>query len=71
MKLPTGLLREIARLRRLGIGNREESDSGMLRREARAQRADAAGANDGDAQFLALDGRLLERAAILYQGRNR
>jgi hypothetical protein len=39
----------------------------MLRRQARAQRADAAGADDGDAQFLALDGRLLERAAILYQ----
>jgi hypothetical protein len=37
----------------------------MLRRQACAQRADAAGADDGDAQLLALDGRLLERADIL------
>jgi hypothetical protein len=67
MKLRAGLLREIARLGRLRIGNREESDSGMLRREARSQRADAARADNRDAQFFSLDGRLLERAAILYQ----
>jgi len=65
VELRARLLREIARLGRLGIGNRQELDSGMLRCQARAQRADTAGTDDGDAQLLALDGRLLERADIL------
>jgi hypothetical protein len=64
MKLRAGLLREITRLGRLRIGNRQEPDGGMLRRQARAQRADAARANDGDAQFLALDGDFLPRAIL-------
>jgi hypothetical protein len=64
MKLRAGLLREITRLGRLRIGNREEPDSGMLRREARAQRADAARADNRDAQFLPLDGDFLPRAIL-------
>ena len=71
VELRADVLREITRLGRLRIGNRQEPDGGMLRRQARAQRADAARANDGDAQFLALDGRLLERADILKEKRDR
>jgi hypothetical protein len=36
----------------------------MLRRQARTQSADAAGADDGNAQFLALDGEFLPRAIL-------
>ncbi len=64
MELRAGRLREITRLGRLCIGNRQEPDGGMLCRQARAQRADAARANDGDAQFLALDGDFLPRAIL-------
>jgi hypothetical protein len=39
----------------------------MLCGKTRAQPTDAAGADDGDAQFLAFDGPLPVRAAILYQ----
>jgi hypothetical protein len=65
VELRAGLLREVTRLGRLRIGNRQETDRGMLRRQARAQRADAAGTDNRDTQFFSLDGRLLERAAIL------
>jgi hypothetical protein len=65
VKLRAGFLREIARTRRLGIGNGEKPDGGMLRRQPRAQRADATRADDGDSQFLALDGRVLR--APFYQ----
>ena len=57
-------LRQVARPRRVRVGNRHESDGGMLRREARAQAPDAAGADDGDAQFLAFDDPLLPVRAV-------
>jgi hypothetical protein len=49
VKLRAGFLREIARPRRVRVGDRQEANGGMLRRQARAQRADAAGPDDGDA----------------------
>jgi hypothetical protein len=55
MKLCVGFLREIARPRRFRVGYRYEPYGWMLRREPRAQPADAAGADDGDAEILALD----------------
>ena len=64
MELCAGLLRQIARPRRLRVGNRQELDGGMLRHEARAQRANAAGADDGDAQGFALNGLFLPRAIL-------
>jgi len=67
MELRAGFLREVSRPRGLRVGNRQEANGRMLCRQSRAQRADAAGADNRDAQFFALDGRLLERAAILYQ----
>jgi hypothetical protein len=36
----------------------------MLRRQARTQRADAAGTDNRDTQFFSLDGRLLEGAIL-------
>jgi len=49
VELRAGFLCQIARSRRFGIGDRQEPDRGMLRRETRAQAPDAAGADDGDA----------------------
>ena len=65
MKLRAGLFCEIARAGRVGVGNRQEPDRRVLRRQPRAQPADAAGADDGDAQILAFDGPLPARAVIL------
>lgn len=65
MKLRAGFLREIARPVRLNIGYREEPDGGMLGGKAGAQSADTAGADDGDAQLFALNGRLPKKGAIL------
>src|SRR5262249_60548621 len=38
----------------IAVGHRQEADRGMLGRKARAQRADAAGADDGDADIVLL-----------------
>jgi len=64
MELRAGLLRQVARPRRIRVGNRQEFDAGMLRCEARAQPADAAGADDGNAQVFAFDGGLLPRLIL-------
>jgi len=48
MELRAGLFRELARPRRLRVGYRQKSDSRMLRRQPRAQPADASGADDGN-----------------------
>jgi len=64
MELRAGLLRQVARPRRIRVGNRQEFDAGMLRCEARAQPADAAGADDGNAQVFAFDGGFLFRAIL-------
>jgi hypothetical protein len=45
MELGAGLLRQVARARRLCVRNRHEPDGGVLRRQPRAQPADAAGAD--------------------------
>ena len=49
MELRAGFLRQITRACRVDVGNREEFDGRVFRCQPRAQTADAAGANDGDA----------------------
>jgi hypothetical protein len=55
MELRAGLIREIARFCRVNVGDGEKFDGGMLGREARAQPADAARSDYGNAEFLAFD----------------
>jgi hypothetical protein len=64
MELRAGFLREIARPCRLRVGNGKKFDGGVLRGETRAQPADAAGADDGDAQFPAFDDGALLRSIL-------
>jgi hypothetical protein len=56
MELGAGFFRQVARPRRLRVGNRHELYGGVLRRQSRAQPADAAGTDHGDSQVLAFDG---------------
>ncbi len=55
MKLRADFSREIARPRRVGVGDRDEIDRRIVGGEPRAQAADAPGADHGDPQLLALD----------------
>jgi len=64
MELRAGLFRQVARARRIRVGNRQEFDAGMLRSEPRPQATDAPGADDGDTQFLAFDGGFLPRLIL-------
>jgi len=64
VELRAGLFRQVARARRIRVGNRQEFDAGMLGREPRPQPADAAGADDGNAQVFAFDGGFLFRAIL-------
>ena len=64
MELRAGLLRQVARPRRIRVGNRQEFDAGMIGREPRPQAPDAAGADDGNAQVFAFDGGLLPRLIL-------
>jgi len=64
MELRAGFLRQVARARWIRVGNRQKFDAGMLRCEARAQPADAAGADDGNAQVFAFDGGLFPRLIL-------
>jgi len=65
VELRAGLVRELARARRIQIRNRKKLDCGVPRGEPRAQRTDAAGPDYGQPEIPAFDGRLPERGAIL------
>ena len=64
VELRAGFLRQVARPRRIDVGNREEFDGRMFRCQPRAQAADSAGADDGDTQVLAFDGGFLPRVIL-------
>ena len=55
MKLGAGFVGEFFGARRIFIGNREKFDGGVVGRQRRPQRADAAAADHGDAELLAFD----------------
>jgi hypothetical protein len=55
VELRADLPRQLARPRRIGVGDRDEIHRRILRGEASAQRPDAPRSDHGDSQRLALD----------------
>jgi hypothetical protein len=49
VELRPGFFCQVARARRVDVGNREKFDGRVFRCQPRAQTANAAGADDGDA----------------------
>ena len=54
VEVRAGLLGQRLGARRVAVGNRQESDAGMLGGQPRPQRADAPGADHGDADLVLL-----------------